>query len=108
MCDCTPQVTKSRHTFDRALRALPLTQHKRIWPLCVEFVRSYDLPETTVRVYRRYLKICPEEAEEYIDYLVSINRLDEAACRLVKVDNKKDNKQIRLIRTQLLDPSNDC
>ena len=65
-----------------------MTQHKRIWPLFVDFVRSYDLPETTVRVYRRYLKICPEETEEYIDYLVSIDRLDEAACRLVKVYHK--------------------
>ena len=79
------QVTKSRHTFDRALRSLPLTQHKRIWPLYTDFVRSYELPETTVRVYRRYLKICPEEAEDYIDYLVDIGRLDEAACRLVRV-----------------------
>ena len=52
------KVTRSRHTFDRALRALPITQHSRIWPLYLKFVRKYHVPETAVRVYRRYLKVC--------------------------------------------------
>uniref|UniRef100_A0A8D0G452 Pre-mRNA-splicing factor SYF1 n=1 Tax=Sphenodon punctatus TaxID=8508 RepID=A0A8D0G452_SPHPU len=55
------RVTRTRRTFDRALRALPITQHHRIWPLYLKFVRMYPLPETAVRVYRRYLKVrdCP-------------------------------------------------
>ena len=51
------KVTQTRRTFDRALQALPLTQHGRIWPLYIQFVRSHDLPETAIRVYRRYLKV---------------------------------------------------
>jgi len=51
------KVTRSRHTFDRALRALPITQHRRIWPIYLKFVRKYHIPETAVRVYRRYLKV---------------------------------------------------
>uniref|UniRef100_A0A8D0G7T7 Pre-mRNA-splicing factor SYF1 n=1 Tax=Sphenodon punctatus TaxID=8508 RepID=A0A8D0G7T7_SPHPU len=51
------RVTRTRRTFDRALRALPITQHHRIWPLYLKFVRMYPLPETAVRVYRRYLKV---------------------------------------------------
>ena len=51
------KITRTRRTFDRALRALPLTQHKRIWPLYLKFIRSHDLPETAVRVYRRFLKV---------------------------------------------------
>ena len=51
------KITRTRRTFDRALRALPLTQHNRIWPLYLKFIRMYDLPETAVRVYRRYLKV---------------------------------------------------
>ena len=51
------KITRTRRTFDRALRALPLTQHKRMWPLYLKFIRSHDLPETAVRVYRRYLKV---------------------------------------------------
>eukprot|EP00731_Ephydatia_muelleri_P023930 Em0016g201a len=41
------KVTRTRRTFDRALQALPLTQHNRIWPLYIKFVKTYDLPETT-------------------------------------------------------------
>ena len=51
------KITRTRRTFDRALQALPLTQHHRIWPLYIQSVRTYDLPETAVRVYRRYLKV---------------------------------------------------
>ena len=51
------KVTRSRRTFDRALRALPITQHRRIWPIYLKFVRKYHIPETAVRVYRRYLKV---------------------------------------------------
>ena len=50
-------ITRIRRTFDRALRALPITQHYRIWPLYLKFVHSYPIPETAVRVYRRYLKV---------------------------------------------------
>ncbi|XP_043388948.1 pre-mRNA-splicing factor SYF1 isoform X4 [Chelonia mydas] len=81
------RITRTRRTFDRALRALPITQHHRIWPLYLKFVRLYPLPETAVRVYRRYLKLSPENAEEYIEYLRSIDRLDEAALRLATVVN---------------------
>ena len=50
-------ITKTRHVFDRALRALPITQHHRIWPLYLTFVKMHNIPETAVRVFRRYLKV---------------------------------------------------
>ncbi|XP_040270668.1 pre-mRNA-splicing factor SYF1 [Bufo bufo] len=84
------KITRTRRTFDRALRALPITQHYRVWPLYLRFVRAHPLPETAVRVYRRYLKLCPENAEEYIEYLRSIDRLDEAASRLAGIVNHDD------------------
>nr|XP_045015301.1 pre-mRNA-splicing factor SYF1-like [Jaculus jaculus] len=83
-------VTRTRRTFDRALRALPITQHSRIWPLYLRFVCSHPLPETAVRVYRRFLKLSPESAEEYIEYLKSIDRLDEAAQLLATVVNDEN------------------
>lgn len=57
------RVTHTRRTFDRALRALPITQHSRIWPLYLRFLRSHPLPETAVRGYRRFLKVSPEKGE---------------------------------------------
>lgn len=80
-------VTRTRQTFDRALRSLPITQHHRIWPLYLKFVKMHDISETAVRVYRRYLKLFPENAEEYIEYLQSVGRLDEAAKVLASIVN---------------------
>ncbi|ETN67683.1 XPA-binding protein 2 [Anopheles darlingi] len=83
------KITRTRQVFDRALRALPITQHHRIWPLYLEFLKRFDIPETAVRVWRRYLKMCPEDAEEYVEFLVSIGHLDEAAQQLASiVDNE--------------------
>ena len=52
------KITQTRRAFDRALQALPLTQHHRIWPLYIKFVRKHNVVETTLRVYRRYMKVC--------------------------------------------------
>ena len=46
------RVTRTRRVFDRALRALPITQHERIWKLYVAFVKGHDVQETAVRVFR--------------------------------------------------------
>ncbi len=50
-------ITRTRKTLDRALRSLPVTQHDRIWPLYLEFVKMHNIPETSVRAYRRFLKV---------------------------------------------------
>lgn len=83
-------ITRTRKVIDRALRALPITQHNRIWPIYLEFVQKYDIPETGVRVFRRYLKLFPENAEEYIEYLKTISRLDECAVLLAKIVNDEN------------------
>lgn len=83
------KISRSRHIYDRALRALPITQHHRIWPLYLSFLKAFTIPETAVRVYRRYLKLFPEDAEEYIEYLTEAGKLDDAAQQLATVvDNE--------------------
>ncbi|KAG5876947.1 hypothetical protein JTB14_031318 [Gonioctena quinquepunctata] len=84
------KITRTRKVFDRALRALPVTQHNRIWPLYLKFVKKHDIPETAVRVFRRYLKLSPENAEEYVDYLTERERLDEAAQVMAKIVNDEN------------------
>ncbi|CAI4225477.1 unnamed protein product [Auanema sp. JU1783] len=81
-------ITETRRVFDRALRALPVTQHMRIWPIYIEFLTSHSVPETTIRVYRRYLKLNPRAREEYVVYLKSIDQLDEAAKQLAILVNE--------------------
>jgi len=72
-----PLVTQTRRTFDRALRALPVTQHNRIWRLYKGFARSAS-GQTAVKVWARYMQIHPENAEEYIDLLVEMEQYTEA------------------------------
>lgn len=53
----------------------------------LKFVGQHNIPETAVRVWRRYLKLESNDVEDYIDYLRRINRLDEAAQKLATVVN---------------------
>jgi pre-mRNA-splicing factor SYF1 len=81
-------LTRARRTFDRALRALPVTQHDRIWPLYLKLVSLPGVPvETSFRVYRRYLAFDPSHVEDFIDFLLQSKRWQEAADRLASVLN---------------------
>lgn len=84
---CTqPLVTFTRRTFDRALRALPVTQHSRVWKLYRPFATSAG-GETTVRVWKRYTQLHPEYVEEYIDLLVREGRFTEAVQQYIQILN---------------------
>ncbi|KAI7844217.1 hypothetical protein COHA_002351 [Chlorella ohadii] len=91
-------ITRTRRLFDRALTSLPVTQHERVWPLYLKassgggwsklFIGQPGIPvETAVRVYRRYLKLEPTHAEEFIAYLRIKQLWGEAARRLADVVN---------------------
>lgn len=89
-------LTRGRRSFDRALRALPVTQHDRIWPL---YLRLASLPacpaETSLRVFRRYLQYDPSHAEDFIEFLVSAKRWQEAADRLASVLNDDGFRSVK-------------
>ncbi|MEW5299624.1 MAG: hypothetical protein WDW36_002620 [Sanguina aurantia] len=81
-------LTRTRRTFDRALCALPITQHERIWPLYLKFVRNPGVPlDTALRVYKRYLKLEPTHTEEFMAYLRIKERWGETARQLSEVLN---------------------
>ena len=84
-----PRLTATRRAFDRALRALPITQHERVWELYLEFAKGCPVKETAVRVYRRYLKYDPEGVEEYVAFLLGIGRVSEAALKLAELLNRE-------------------
>ena len=64
------KITMTRRTFDRALQALPLTQHDLIWDPYIAFIKSCGVPETAACVYRRFILVEPEAIEDFIHYLI--------------------------------------
>ncbi|KXH51185.1 pre-mRNA-splicing factor SYF1 [Colletotrichum simmondsii] len=81
-----PLVTTTRRTFDRALRALPLTQHNRIWALYKPFINS-AAGISAVKVWRRYMQIHPEDAEDFIELLVQVGFYTEAIKKYMDILN---------------------
>lgn len=81
-----PLVTLARRTFDRALRALPITQHNRIWAIYRSFANSAS-GETAVKIWRRYMQVHPEDAEDYIELLTQTRLYTEAALKYMDVLN---------------------
>jgi pre-mRNA-splicing factor SYF1 len=74
--------TDARRAFDRCLQALPITQHKEVWKVYVDWATGFGVPETAVRVYRRYLMYDPAYREEFVGYLLGIGQFEEAARQL--------------------------
>lgn len=83
-----PHITLTRRTFDRALRALPMTQHNRIWALFRPFANSVG-GQTAVKIWRRYMQIHPEDAEDFIELLVQEGLYTEAVKKYMEVLNNQ-------------------
>jgi pre-mRNA-splicing factor SYF1 len=81
-----PLVTATRRTFDRALRALPITQHNRIWALFIPFANSAG-GDTAVKIWRRYMQVHPEDAEDFIELLVQVGYYTEAVHKYIDILN---------------------
>ncbi|CAA6661813.1 unnamed protein product [Spirodela intermedia] len=89
-------IKRARRTFDRALCALPVTQHDRIWQPYLTFVSQRGVPiETSLRVYRRYLMFDPSHIEDYIEFLINSELWQEAAERLAGVLNDDEFTSIK-------------
>ncbi len=95
------RITMTRRVFDRALRSLPITQHDLIWEAYIPFARNCDVPETAIRVYRRYMKYAPEAREELVDYLLEGSHIDEASKELVVLLEDPDQQVKGRTRLQL-------
>ncbi|KAI4720761.1 pre-mRNA-splicing factor syf1 [Aureobasidium sp. EXF-10727] len=81
-----PRITQTRRTFDRALRALPITQHNRIWALYRPFATSAS-GDTAIKVWRRYMQIHPGHAEDFIDILVDQKQYTHAVVQYMDILN---------------------
>ncbi|KAJ2427538.1 pre-mRNA-splicing factor syf1, partial [Coemansia sp. RSA 2531] len=90
-----PDVSAARRVFDRALRALPVTQHHRVWPTYLRFARRVG-GIVAERVYARYVQMWPDRAEEFIAWCVAQGRWAEASRRLiVEIDSGRSGSAWR-------------
>lgn len=80
----TNHIQLTRKTFDRSIQALPITQHGKIWDLYVSWSVSTSIPELSIRVYKRYIQYNESAREEFIQYLLQINKFEEAIEILIK------------------------
>jgi pre-mRNA-splicing factor SYF1 len=88
-------VTLTRRTFNRSLQALPITQHSRIWSLCISFFSQPDIPkETSIRLFQRYLQIEPSYTEEYITFLKNAGLWIETAKKMLEVVNNDEFRSL--------------
>ncbi|VEL25579.1 unnamed protein product [Protopolystoma xenopodis] len=78
------------------MKALPITQHDRIWRVYLKFADRHGrgVNETCLRVYRRYVKFCPEDMERFIKFLIKYGNYNEAVSVLADIIND-DNFQSR-------------
>lgn len=79
-----------RPVLNRALRALPITQHFRLWDtLFSKLIPKYSLkmPTWTKSFWERHLQVFPEKRIEFIKYLKRIEDWDGAARELVTLAN---------------------
>ena len=102
-----PLITSTRRTFDRALRALPLTQHNRVWALYRPFASSAS-GETAIKIWRRYMQIHPEDAEDFIGLLVEMRKYTEAVKKYMEILNNsrfrsKNGKSEFQLWTEMVD-----
>jgi pre-mRNA-splicing factor SYF1 len=81
-----PLVTTTRRVFDRSLRALPITQHNRVWALYRPFANSAT-GATAVQIWRRYMQVHPEDAEDFIELLSQVGLFTEAVRKYIDILN---------------------
>uniref|UniRef100_A0A7S2S6V0 Pre-mRNA-splicing factor SYF1 n=1 Tax=Mucochytrium quahogii TaxID=96639 RepID=A0A7S2S6V0_9STRA len=89
--DSQDLVTETRHAFDGALRALPVTQHGRIWKSFIGFVDKHkSVWQLGCHVYPRYIQFDASQRERYVNYLIDAKKYGLAMqelCSIVKDPN---------------------
>lgn len=74
--------------FDRALKALPVSQHDKIWKLYIKWAENSEFVplETGCSVFERYIGgFRGEAADRYLNYLMAHRLFDRACTVLISI-----------------------
>jgi len=91
-------VTKTRRTFDRALKQVPITQHDLLWDVILHWAKELTIREVTRQLYLRYLPIHSDFLPKYLDFLEEKGYYAELTTRLYAILQEPDSDQNTWLR----------
>lgn len=81
-----PFITRTRQIFDRAFRALPTTQHNRLWRRYCSFAHHVGGP-ISLHISKRYVLTHPDDVEDLIYILLDLGRYAEVVSKYTLILN---------------------
>eukprot|EP00818_Percolomonas_sp_WS_P010616 CAMPEP_0117453050 /NCGR_PEP_ID=MMETSP0759-20121206/9991_1 /TAXON_ID=63605 /ORGANISM="Percolomonas cosmopolitus, Strain WS" /LENGTH=652 /DNA_ID=CAMNT_0005246005 /DNA_START=405 /DNA_END=2359 /DNA_ORIENTATION=+ len=88
------KITQTRRVFNRALSALPVSQHAKLWKLYQSLIftsKHYPLQVST-HLINRYIKLHPQYREEFIGYLLDKQLYNDAVHHFLHILNDPEFK----------------
>ena len=87
-------ITLFRRVLNRALQALPVTQHQRIWDIALNkliYQSDFPVPITTCKaLLRRYIQLDPTANDQFIDFLLEREDFSDAVEELIRSIKAQD------------------
>ena len=91
-------ITKTKTIFNKALQAIPITQHKKLWDIYIPYIESLsNCHQTKIEIFKRYIKFNPDYKEKFINFLIGIKEFNTAIYYIIEILNdenfySKENK----------------
>ena len=91
-------ITKTKIIFNKALQAIPITQHKKLWEIYIPWVESLiGCHKSKIEIFKRYIKFNPDYKEKFINFLIGIKEFNLAIYFIIEILNdenfySKENK----------------
>lgn len=87
-------LTAARRCFDKCLRALPTTQHKKVWQIYLEFAESTPL-KVRAYIHRRFTEFDPAWRETCVESLIDAQCYKEATEMTVMILNDNSFESVK-------------
>ena len=84
-------ITKTKIIFNKALQAIPITQHKKLWEIYIPWVESLiGCHKSKIEIFKRYIKFNPDYKEKFINYLIGIKEFNLAIHLIIDILNEEN------------------
>jgi len=84
-------ITKTKIIFNKALQAIPITQHKKLWDIYIPWIESLiGCHKSKIEIFKRYIKFNPDYKEKFINYLIGIKEFNLAIHLIIDILNEEN------------------